>query len=295
MRWIPVILLSAAWMPARNGPAPVQEAWSARPSPVLPAGATAPGYSKCVTDERPSTRDIAPGDRGDYRWFSGQWWVSTRPPLSRYTDRNGILALSLDGDLVSAPRDFTAGRLPLLPGADGFYVEFEYSLSDNDPDHWPAVWLMPAEHNAARQDHYPGDPPGFERWMELDVDEGGFGPGLTGTVHSHSGIYEQGYRQVQNPNNVVKTALDRGKKHAFGAGYDPASRTVTWWLDGEKQMSAGAPYVPDVAAKQHYYLIMSAQSHGKQVPYSMLVSRIRAYVPPRSILPAATPEPDRVP
>jgi hypothetical protein len=44
------------------------------------------------------------------------------------------------------------------------------------------------------------DSPGFERWMELDVDEGGFGPGLLGTVHSWSGIAPN-YTNISGPNN----------------------------------------------------------------------------------------------
>ncbi len=122
--------------------------------------------------------------------------------------------------------------------------------------------------------------------MELDVDEGGFGPGLTGTVHSSCGIYEQGWQHIQNPNNVSRVALDRTKKHIFGVSYDPRSQSVTWWVDGAKQMSAGSPYVPEVGAKQNFYLIISAQTHGKQKPYSLFVGGVRAYVPPNSALPA---------
>ena len=184
---------------------------------AVPPGAAALGYTKCVINEKPTAADITDARNGDYKWFSGQWWSSKKPPLSNYSTQDGVLALSLGGDLVSAPHDFSTGKLPLLPGRDGFYVEFEYWLSDSDPDYFPAVWLMPAEHNGARQDHYAGDPPGYERWMELDVDEGGFGPGLTGTVHSSYGIYEQKYQHIQNPNNVSRVALDRTKKHIFGA------------------------------------------------------------------------------
>lgn len=231
--------------------------------------------------------DIAPGARGSGKWYSGQWWYSAKPPRSKYATQNGVLALSLGGDLVSAPHDFSAGALPLLPGAEGFYVEFDVRLSDNDPDDFPAVWLMSSEHNGKQQDHSAADPPGFERWMELDVDEGGFGPGLTGTVHSHYGNYKPGYQQVQNGNNVRPAALDRTRMHTFGAGYDPFKQTVTWWLDGVQQMSSGAPFVPTVGATQHFYLIISAQSHDKQHPYTLFVSGVRAYVPPGSTLPTA--------
>lgn len=255
---------------------------------AVPPGAVALGYTKCIINERPLPGDIAPGKNGDYKWFSGQWYAGARPSLDHYAARDGRLAIRLDGDLVSTARDFSGGKLPLLPGTEGFYVEFDVQLSDNDPDHWPAVWLMPAEHSGKQEDHYEGDPAAFERWMELDVDEGGFGPGLTGTVHSWTGIWGQGpgYQHVQNPNNVVAVPLDRSQPHTFGASYDPARQKVTWWVDGVEQMSAGAPYVPDVAARQHFYLIMSAQTHGAKKPYEMLIGGVRAYVPPGSTLPA---------
>ena len=248
----------------------------------VPPGAAALGYTLCVINEHPTASDVAPGSSGACKWFSGQWWESP-PPLTDYSTASNVLVLSLGGDLVSTPRNFSAGALPVLPGSNGFYVEFDVQLSDNDPDHWPAVWLMPVEHNARQQDHYPGDPPGFERWMELDVDEGGFGPGLCGTVHSWTGIYPN-YANSQNLNNESRVALDRTRIHTFGASYDPGARTVAWWVDGARQMSAGPPYVPAVAALQHFYLILSAQTHGQNIPYSMSISGVRAYLPPPPVV-----------
>jgi hypothetical protein len=243
----------------------------------VPPGAVALDYTLCVINEHPTAADIASGSGGDYKWFNGQWWESP-PPLTDYSTVTNVLVLSLGGDLVSTPRDFSAGALAVLSGSNGFYVEFDVQLSDNDQDHWPAVWLMPVEHNAQLRDWYPGDPPGFERWMELDVDEGGWGSGLLGTVHSWSGIWPN-YTNISNPNNLSPVALDRSRKHSFGASYDPVHYRVSWWVDGSRQMSAGPPYVPAIAAKQHFYLILSAQTHGKNIPYSMFVSGVRAYVP----------------
>jgi len=142
------------------------------------------------------------------------------------------------------------------------------------------VWLMPWEH--PNTDVYPGDPAGYERFMELDVDEGGFGPGLTGTVHSWAGYYPQYLDSAQNPNNVSSVPLDRTQKHSLGAGYDPIHQTVAWWVDGVFQMIAGAPYTPAIAAQQHFYLILTVQSHGKNLPYLMYVSGVRAYQPPQT-------------
>jgi hypothetical protein len=267
----------------------------AQGAPTVPPGAAALGYTKCILDEHPTAADIAPGKNGDHKWFSGQWWAGEGPSLDHYRTQDGLLVLALGGDLVSTSRDFSGGRLPLLPGPDGFHVEFEVQLSDNDADHWPAVWLMPAEHNGRQEDHYEGDPAGYERFMEFDIDEGGFGPGLTGTVHSTSGIWskEHGYPEhVQNPNNVSTVPLDRSQWHTFGGSYDPKQQKVTWWVDGVEQMSAGAPYVPEVAAKQHFYLIISNQTHGAKKPYDMFVRGVRAYVPPGSTLPAVPGRPN---
>lgn len=256
----------------------------------VPLGAAVLGYTKCVINEQPTADDVAPGGRGNYKWFSGQWFSGEKAPtLDHYSTQAGVLAIRLGGELVSAPHDFSPGKLPLLPGADGFYVEVDVWLSDDAPDHWPALWLMPAEHNARLDDHYAGDPPGFQRWMEFDIDEGGFGPGLTGTVHSWWGVWQEGFQQVQSPNNVSPIPLDRSQKHTFGGSYDPVRQRVAWWVDGVKQMSAGPPYVPEVAAKQHFYIILSAQSHGKQKPYQMFVGGVRAYVPPHSPLPEVAP------
>lgn len=248
----------------------------------IPPGAAALGYTRCIFDEHPTVADIAPDRNGDHKWFSGQWYAGNPPTLDHYADAEGELAIRMGGDLVSTPRDFSKGALPLLPGSAGFYVEFEVRLSDWDPDHFPAVWLMPAEHNGKKPDHYEGDPPGYERWMEFDIDEGGFGPGLTGTVHSWTGIWEEGYQHLQNGNNVRREPLDRTQRHTFGGSYDPRTQTVAWWVDGEFQMSATAPYVPEVAAKQNFYLIMGAQHRKENRPYTMFIAGVRAYTLPEA-------------
>ncbi len=253
----------------------------------VPPGAAALGYTKCVIDQRPSVADIAPGKTGHFKWFNG---LSYQPPApsDKFQMVDGVLAVHPRGVLVSTPHDFSnTGRLPTLPGKDGFYVEFDVRLSDNDPDHWPAVWLLPVEHNFKNGDHYEGDPEGYVRYMELDVDEGGMGPGMAGAVHSWAGSFRKLERHRLNPNHLVFTPLDRTKMHTFGASYDPVKTTVTWWLDGVKQMSATKPYCPDIAAKQHFYLIMNANCHWKKdLDYQMFISGVRAYVPPTSSLPA---------
>lgn len=275
-------LLAAGLMPLLASPL-------LRAADPIPPGAAELNYTKCVINERPTAEDLAPGNKGNYKWFRGACWTAKPAAPEYFATTDGVLTLINKGDgvspsIVGTPRDFSKGALPTLSGAKGFYIEFDVWLSGNDRDHWPAVWVMPVEHSGGNgnpiNDRYPGDPPGFERWMELDVDEGGFGPGFAGTVISWTGIFPNYQRELNTWNHVSKIPLDRSQKHTFGASYDPVKRIVTWWLDGQKQFSAGPDNcVPEIAAKQNFYPIISAQSHKIKQPYKMFVSGVRAYVP----------------
>lgn len=268
----------------------------------VPQGAAALGYTACVINEHPSVADIAPTDDGQYKWFKGTVWSSTVPSISNFTDTNGQLTLVYSGtsgfSLTGTPRLFeNEGILPTLSGSKGFYVEFDVRLSNNHADHWPAVWMMPVEHNGGNGeplgDVYAPDPAGYERWMELDVDEGGFRPGPMGSVISWQGNWSQGGFQSVIKNSwsstMSSTSLDRTQVHTFGASFDPVHMRVSWWLDGVKYFTAentvdgnGNPVicVPEVAKLQHFYPIISAQTHGQNVPYDMIVSGVRAYTKP---------------
>lgn len=255
---------------------------------VLPRGAAACGYVKCVVNERPKASEISPDRKGRHKWYSGQWWSNPPPGNEKYTMTNGVLCIEAGGEIVSAPPSFREEHvLPLLPGKDGFYVEFEYSISDNGNDYFPAVWLMPAEKNQHQDCAYPGGPKHLERWMELDVDEGHFGPGMTGSVHNWWGVAEDGgYRDLQNGNNVQKRPLDRTKVHRFGASYCPRKGTVYWWLDDKYSHGTGWECVPEVGERQNFYFIIGAQWGPKRKPYRLYLHAVRAFVPAESHLKA---------
>ena len=250
------------------------------PLQPIPPGAAELGYTKLLIDEHPVVADISDGQSGHHKWFRNLFYTFNTPQDGDFemTD-DGVLQIGPRVSIVSTPRDFSKGALPVLSGAKGFYIEFEVKLSDNNPDHWPAVWALPVEHNLRQQDHYRGDPPKFERWLELDVDEGSFGPGTTSTAISWQGIYPH-YQKTQNGNNVSKTPLDRTQWHTFGASYDPVKSQVTWWLDGKKNVTATTPDVPAIAAQQHFYLIVGNQERKQRIPYLLYLKAVRAYVPP---------------
>jgi hypothetical protein len=250
----------------------------------IPVGAASMGFTKCVINEtgiRPE--DVSPDRKGLYKWFSGRWYDRETPAAAKYVlDEDGVFTMLGGGDLSSVPPTYPdRGALPLLPGKDGFYVEYTVSLSDMDQDHASAFWLMPSERRRGNTADW---------FMEIDVDEAQFGPGLTGTVHN---LWEaEGGGHIQNPNNVCRSKLDRTKPQTFGASYDPATRTVMWWWENYYQMQAGTPYVPAVAEGQNFYLILTAKMNKLRKPYKMHVHAVRAFVPASSSLEAVPYDPD---
>jgi len=246
----------------------------------LPLGAGLYGYTKCVIDEGPiDPKTITDGKEGDFKWFSGLWYHSNPPPLDRYSVEDGTFVMQSEGVLTSTPKIYgKKGRLPTLPGKDGFYVECIASIDGmgQGEKFTQSFWLFPTVKLTGR-------PKGAADWfMELDVDEAAFGPGLTGTVHNYS---ETKKFHIQNGNCVSHKPLDRSKPIAFGAAYDPKTATVSWYVNNELQMTAHSPYVPNIAAEHEYYLIVEAVGGNPQKPYKMYVHSVRAFVPPSSALP----------
>lgn len=241
----------------------------------LPPGAIDIGCNRTLIDERPIASDVSKNGTGIAKLYDGDWWAKS-PYTTRYVRTEaGTLAIDLGGSVASTSRKSQPGSLALLPGDKNFYIEFEARISDNDRDHWPALWLMPIEHNAKQSDRHPSDPEGFERFLEIDVDEGGFAEATHGVAISWSGIWPKYQRQISNDSDR-NFSLDRTKNHTFGVGYNASNRTIQWWLDGKKQQFSNSRFIPTVAAKHNYYLIMSAQTHGLEKPYTLYISRILA-------------------
>ena len=253
------------------------DAWAQSCAPNnVPPGAQAVGYTHQVFCVTPSAADIAQDDSKVSKLYSGQWYAKTPPPASAYSMNGNVLTLSNGGGVTTQTRHSQVGALPLLPAAQGFYIEFAEQLSENDQDHFPAVWAMPKEHNGHKDDHDPSDPPGLERWMELDVDEGGYGNnGHHGTVINWWG-YSPNY-QHHNLDNAPAGTLDRTQEHIFGMSYDPAAKKVTWWVDGSSTGSVSTAEIPAIVNTYHYYLLINNQHHGKNKPYTMNIRYFSAW------------------
>jgi hypothetical protein len=243
-----------------------------------PPGAQSLGYVRRVFCVVPTAADISNSATASsaklYDWI---WYSKTASPTSLYSMSGQTLVIANGGGVDTETHQSLPGALPLLPASAGFYVEFAEYLSDNDPDHFPAVWLMPQEHNGHQLDHLAADPPGYERWMELDVDEGGFNAGHHGAMINWYGSYPK-YQHQNGSNDPPSTfGMDRTQEHIFGLSYDPTGKKVTWWVDGVAVGSASTESVPSIVNTYHYYLIMGAQNHGLNHPYKMYLPYFSAW------------------
>jgi hypothetical protein len=243
---------------------------------AAPAGAKSLGYLRQVFCVAPTTADISTNGSLN-KLYSGMWYNTTPVSMSLYSMTGPVLTLANGGGLNTETRQSLPGTLPLLLGSAGFYVEFAERLSDNNSDHWPAVWLMPQEHDIHQDDHVSGDPPGYERWIELDVDEGGFNAGHHGALINWYGKYPNYQKQNYGNDPPSTFGMDRTQEHVFGLSYDPIGQKVTWWVDGTAVGSASTATVPSAVNGYHFYLLMNNQSHKLNLPYQMYITYFDAW------------------
>jgi hypothetical protein len=246
---------------------------------TTPPGASALAYDTLAFCLVPATADISYSATADTSLYSGLFYESTPPDASHYSMIDGELALSLGGGVATQRQSSTQGKLPYLLAGKGFYAEFAVTLSDNDADHWPAVWLLPQEHNLKQSDHLSTDPAGYERWMEIDCDEGGFYSGSLHTLIDWQGIYPSYTNSTWNNYGQPPTDLDRTVEHIFGVSYDPIGQVAQYWLDGAKAFAHSTSTISTIVNTYHYYLIMNAASHGANTPYEMRIRYASAWIP----------------
>jgi hypothetical protein len=245
---------------------------------ATPEGATQVGALQPLFRDCPRLDDVDFTGRADGRKYYSGVYSTPLKDRSFYEQAADGVVMQRGGVLTTVKTNSTpGGQFPLLSGARPFYIEAQVATSSNHRDNFPAIWLMPIEHNPRMEDVYEPDPKSFERWFELDIDEGGFGPGGHHTAISWSGIWPN-YKKIQNPNPTSKVPLDRTQPNVFGVSYSPDTLTVRWWLNGKQVLEAAHPHVPEIARRQNFYLIVSAQSHKNISHYQMKLMGVRAFV-----------------
>ena len=246
----------------------------------LPVGATALGYTTQVFYDQPQLTEVSATDLDSTsKWYPGSFTASVAQNLAArelLSLQDSELTLSLGGSVSSETRASKAGGIPLLSGAQGFYVEIAMHLSTNDSDHFSGLFLQTAEHDLAKNDHLSTDPAGYERWTEIDISEGGYGTGSLATVINWEGIYPHYTSQVLNSWGATHDeTLNWTTEHRYGVSYDPITNVLQWYVDDVPTFKA----TPDAAVMKqfHYFLEMGAGSHGSHTPYDMYVHYVAAY------------------
>jgi hypothetical protein len=171
-----------------------------------------------------------------------------------------------------------AGALGYIVAASGFYAEFTEAVTDGvSSDPFEALWMMPQEHAN-----------GNLSYLELDLQEGNYSTngGMFSTVVAwlKSGGLKDLYHIFNAP------TLDRSQFHRYGVSYDPVGQMIKWYCDDaviaqtstNQTGSLSGVYLDGAIKNYHYYMIADPQTHSgtTNVPYSMMVSNMQAWIPP---------------
>jgi hypothetical protein len=272
------ILLLAIVLAAVGQPAVSQTSCMALPPGAAALGYTVKKYSIVPTVAMVSTTDT----NSTSALYPGEEFASVATNLQELkflsTD-SGLLTFNYTGEgatasVSSETHQATQGTIPLLLGSTGFYIEAGIRLSSNNPDHYPAFLIMPAEHNTSASDHIDSNPSGYENWLEISALEE-----QSGTVQSNlinwAGIYPD-YARTMNFWRAP-AGFNWTVEHIFGVSFDPIAREVQFYLDGKPTLKASMANAPTIVDTYHYYFTLAAQSHGLNEPYQMYVSYVAAY------------------
>ena len=183
--------------------------------------------------------------------------------------------MSLGSGVTSETQLSKQGVLPFLNAAKGFYIEFAMHMSSNDSDHFAGVYLETVQHDLAKSDHLPSDPPGYEHWTELDVAETGYGPGALATIINWDGKYPKFTSHTFNSYGHDEK-LDFTVEHRYGLSYNPANNELQWYIDDVPQWKSNEADAA-VLKEFQYYVVMETASHGANKPYQMFIRYVKAY------------------
>ena len=272
-----LIFLLAIVLAAVGQPAVSQTSCTALPSGAAHLGYTVKKYSIVPTVAMVSTTDT----NSTSALYPGEVTSSVASNLQELkylTTVNGVFTINYTGagapSVSSETHQATHGSIPLLPGANGFYIEAGIRLSSNDPDHYPGFRIMPAEHNLSQSDHIESSPTGFENWLEISAMGEQAGTAQSNLIN-WEGIYPD-YKHTQNYWRAP-AGFNWTVEHIYGASFDPIARVVQFYLDGKPTLKASMANAPTIVDTYHYYFSLDARSHGLKKPYQMYVSYVTAY------------------
>lgn len=205
------------------------------------------------------------GEGEQHFFYEGQWYSKREARTRFYSVVSKKLVVPMTGDLSGYDVDAGKGKIPPVRGDRPFSVEVRFRVEPDSEDAWPAIWLMPVEHGKNKDTLIGGTP----TWAEIDVHEGGFHPHtLLGSAHIwSSAVRRSAIRQVR-----CKWSGEAGSERHVKLVSVPERRRLVWYESG---MECGDIYWPDlfdVLERQSLYIIISAQHHGRAVPYNLVIT-----------------------
>jgi hypothetical protein len=235
----------------------------------IPVGAADLGYTNQIFYDEPTLAEVSTSNTA-----TTSKWYTPLTHVGFLSMQGSELAIALEGGINSQAHGGKPGALPYLSGAQGFYIEFAMRLSSNDTDHFEGVYLETAEKTNGILDHLSTDPPGFQRWTEIDISESGYGPGSLSSVIEWSGISPHFSSRAFNSWGH-DAPLDFTKEHIYGVSYDPATNVLQWYIDNVPSWKTTP--VGSVIKDFHYFVVMGAGSHGSHTPYDMFIRYVTAF------------------
>lgn len=252
---------------------------------LIPPGAASLGYRTCQFNFTPQASDITHTNDPTFKFSDGPYSAKrpnwTDPALA--TTVNGALSLNnigtAAGYIATQMQTSVAGALGYLVAAKGFYCSWRMAISGNDPDHWDALYLEPMEKVN-----------GSLSFGEIDVQEGNFSTlgGMFSTIIQWLGPWTAatGYGKGIQSSMFTAPPIDRTVPHDYGVSYNPVRKQLIFDCDGvptftvdTTQKDAKGNVIDDGIRNFHWYMIACPQSHGKNVPFSMLLSNMQAWTP----------------
>jgi hypothetical protein len=246
-------------------------------NPPVPPGAAAAGFHTLIYAIHPVVGDIniLGSPDSSYYFVNGSPGQNKGDNSSYYTTTNGQLTLINPGSNTGAsglimaaqtpyndmPYAQTVSTLALLPAGSGYYFEGATTVSANDGNNWPALWIWTYEAMADNE---------TAPWAELDLNEWGFNPGTGGSCASACGTLTSltywtgqttrgGLAQLYSTKSFTMT-----NELIMGVAWDATNSQVEVWANGTKlgRILFSAANLPSSAwTAYHHFPLIGTNSH----------------------------------
>jgi hypothetical protein len=226
----------------------------------LPSQALAVGYNLKTfsTNFSLNNVDLNNTSRSGTNWYSWRFFGHRFSNTSRIIKINNDASVTLLGDnniysasiATATPTNSSEKFLGTAFGGGAYFEALlKFDSNGHDKRNWPAFWSMAIEHMASLSSaQWPGQPKGYEHFIEADFFEYDVGGGnfFGGAIHDWYGIWNktcpEGYCKASLPYSVVKRQVpkntDFNQYHRYGFLWVPATdKTVgyaEYYFDGQK-------------------------------------------------------------